>query len=39
MRVHLEEMEEMKEAVEARARRSKVYPQLPCEQEQRHDIL
>lgn len=33
MRAHLEEM---KGAVEARARRSKIYPQMPCEQEQRH---
>jgi hypothetical protein len=35
MRAHLEEM---KEAVETRARRSKVYPQLPCAQEQRRDV-
>jgi hypothetical protein len=35
MRAHLEEM---KDAVEARARRSKVYPQLSCDQEHRHDV-
>ena len=34
MKAHLEEM---KEAAEVRARRSKVYPQLPWQQEQRHD--
>lgn len=35
MRAHLEEM---KEAVEARARRGKVYPQMACKQEESGDI-
>lgn len=35
MRAHLEVM---KAAIEERARRSKVCPQLPCDQEQCHDV-
>lgn len=34
MRQHLEEL---KDTIEARAKRSKVYPQGPCDQEQQHD--